>query len=178
MARKGVDRNKYAGTEEFQSYLNQQRTRSHLDDIYDFENTNLEREDVKVTRAGNRSFIKKTGYMDDDEFDTFVERSRESGAVRYDPGSKQNFTTDSSLDRAGVPDPLEITMERDIEARRQDARKEAPLTKDVDKWASDPSRYDFPILDTPDSFQDNLPADDTVAALDRHPADKLEDLFY
>jgi hypothetical protein len=50
-------------------------------------------------------------------------------------------------------DPREIQRRRSDEARAADRAKDAPLTSDPLEWASDPSGYDFPGVDTGPTFR-------------------------
>lgn len=50
-------------------------------------------------------------------------------------------------------------MSRSEEAVRQDERKRAPITTDIDKWKAAPGVYDFPGVDTPTQDPKTLPKD-------------------
>jgi hypothetical protein len=51
-------------------------------------------------------------------------------------------------------DPREIQRRRSETSRKVDAAKDAPLTTDPLQWASSPSEYDFPGVDTGPTFRD------------------------
>lgn len=64
-------------------------------------------------------------------------------------------------------DPRDIQRRRPEAAREADAAKDAPLTTDPLQWASDPSQYDFPGVDTGPTFRESEGEDfDTESLLD------------
>lgn len=64
-------------------------------------------------------------------------------------------------------DPQEIHRRRSDEARAADQGKDAPITTDPLEWASDPSAYDFPGVDTGPTFREEQGDDfDTDGFLD------------
>lgn len=95
------------------------------------------------------------------------------GRVRLDQtigGNATDLDQDNTFDidelRQGI-DPVAIQRRRSEEARQTDAAKDAPLTSDPLTWASDPSQYDFPGVDTGPTFRETEGEDfDTESFLD------------
>lgn len=56
-------------------------------------------------------------------------------------------------------DPAEIHSERSYEAQIADEAKDATITTDEEQWASDPSDWDYPGVDTGPVFEENFDSD-------------------
>jgi len=96
-----------------------------------------------AVKTGKRKFTKS-------QLDTFLQATRE-------PKSK-------SSER----DPMQIHESRTDYAQKQDEARDARLTTDVEKWASDPNSWDFPGVDTGPQFREEQSEDfDTDSFLDR-----------
>jgi len=57
------------------------------------------------------------------------------------------------------PEPSEMNQNRSAEARASDRGKDANVTDDRLEWASDPSRHDFPGVDTGPRFEESFDGD-------------------
>jgi hypothetical protein len=92
-----------------------------------------------------------------DKLGDFVEDEigfgREAGGVEFD-----------RRDRIAAS---ELHDERSRKAQRVDERRGAPVTSNLDKWASNPDEYDYPGVDTEPKFADGeLLGDDPGAGMD------------
>jgi hypothetical protein len=108
-----------------------------------------------------------------------ISHSRATKAIKAGGGnpnqSKQNSSSLSNISTAGMTRPQgdfqvpvnEIdkarakndTMTRSEEAIKQDDRKRAPVTTDLDKWANNKAKFDYPGVDTPTQEPNLLPKD-------------------
>lgn len=128
------------------------RAREDLDDIFDFPSNNLERNDVKATKGSKGAAkIEPSGYLDDEEFETFTEQAKSSPKLGWDAMDKSNYAKPNKLD---TPKPLDVHLGRGQEAAQQDTKREAPVTTDPAKYASNPDQLDYPFVDTTADFKD------------------------
>jgi hypothetical protein len=108
-----------------------------------------------------------------------ISHSRATKAIKAGGGnpnqSKQNSSSLSNISTAGMTRPQgdfqvpvnEIdkarakndTMTRSEEAIKQDDRKRAPVTTDLNKWANNKAKFDYPGVDTPTQEPNLLPKD-------------------
>jgi hypothetical protein len=127
------------------------RTRGELDSIFNFGESELERDDVEVDIGGTHGVTVDTAsYLDDDEFEAYTESARESDKLGYNQMNKSNYPRRNKLD---TPAPFDVHQDRSKEAAQQDTRREATVTTDPETYASDPTRYDFPFVDTTAEFK-------------------------
>lgn len=130
------------------------RVENDLGGIFDFGSNELERDDVKVfSGKKGAATVKPDGYLDDDEFETFTEKAKESEKLGWDPMSKNNYAKGSKL---STPKPIDVHLSRDKSRAQADTDRKAKVTTDPTKYASDPTRYDYPFVDTPTEFRDEF----------------------
>jgi hypothetical protein len=67
-------------------------------------------------------------------------------------GERYKYSTSDLRDEI---DPREVHENRSETARQTDSGQDAPLTTDPLQWASDPSGYDFPGVDTGPTFRES-----------------------
>lgn len=140
---------------EFGAFVGEQRGESVKSRIFDFDSNNLEREDIKTKGRSNGSAVfTKTDSMTDDEFETYKSEAKESG-LNFDGGERGWGASKSTLDDLGAPNPARVAQERSDDALENDRNRRAQLTTDVETYASDPNRYDFPGIDTPDEYHES-----------------------
>jgi hypothetical protein len=128
------------------------RVNEDLDDIFDFGSNELERDNVKVHRGRKgAATVEPDGYLDDEEFETFTEKAKSSDKLGWDPMAKENFAKSNKL---STPKPIDVHLSRDRDAAQADINRKAKVTTDPAKYANDPTRYDYPFLDTPKEFRE------------------------
>lgn len=131
--------------------IDRKRTQNELDDIFGFSQNNLERDDVQVKRGGSHAVkVEPSGSLDDEEFDTFTERAKNSQKLGWNPADKSNYPRTNQFD---TPSPFEAHQDRSTYAAKQDVKREATVTTDPEKYANNPDRYDFPFVDTTQDFK-------------------------
>jgi len=152
--------------------VSQERTRAQLDEIFQFDETNLQRTDVEVEPLRNTATVEKTGFLDDEEFDTFRSKASDAEAL--------NFTKSAEADALGLsrrkyvvdplaletPDPVTVHNDRPRDVMETDKRRKATVTIDPEQYASDPERYDYPFVDTPPEFNDIFAFPDPTGELE------------
>lgn len=149
-------------------FVDAQRTKAELDDIFQFDQNNLEREDVEVNHRSGSASVDKTRSMTDDEFETYKNRAKQSEALTFNGSRKEWVVQPAELDS---PDPLKVHTDRPRETMETDKNRKARVTTDVETYASDPEAYDFPFLDTPSQFEDEVPNFDEAGFLERQAGD-------
>jgi len=130
-----------------------QRTKKELPNIFNFESSPLERDDVDVQTGPRGVHVEPDGYLDDNEFSAFTDAAKESDALRYDSMDQSNFVVQSELETA---DPWAVHSERERETAIADTNRKATVTTDPELYATDPERYDYPFVDTPQEFRDEF----------------------
>jgi len=85
---------------------------------------------------------------------TDVERNGDEVELDFEPPIVGLGTSASKEELTQRLDPREIHDQRSPEAQIADEAKDAPLTTDPLKYASDPSGTDFPGVDTGPTFED------------------------
>jgi len=139
------------GSRSYESFVDEKRAEAAKDDIFEFGSNNLEREDVRV--KDDTPHYEKTKSMSDEEFETYKSQAKDAGLQWTGSSWAAN---DKIFDQFGVADPVEVNRDRPKENLQNDQNRRATLTTDVDKYASNPDEYDFPLLDTPDEYNDNI----------------------
>jgi len=134
-------------------FVDAQRTKAELDGIFQFDQNNLEREDVEVNHRRNSASVDKTRSMTDAEFETYKNRASESDALTFSGSRKEWVVQPAELDS---PDPLRTHTNRSRETMENDKNRKARVTTDPETYASDPEAYDFPFLDTPPQFEEDF----------------------
>jgi hypothetical protein len=120
-----------------------------LDTIFAFSQNELERDDVQVSRGGSQGVkVEPSGSLDDEEFDTFTKRAKNSPKLGWNPADKSNYPRTNQFD---TPSPFEAHQDRSTYAAKQDVKREATVTTDPEKYANNPDRYDF--VDTTKEFK-------------------------
>lgn len=69
-------------------------------------------------------------------------------------GKTRSIEKNERVDRREFAAASTVHSSRSPRARRVDERKDAPITTDLDEWASAPSRWDYPGVDTPGGRSD------------------------
>jgi len=136
---------------EIDGFVTAQRTRAELDSIFEFSETNLERKDIEVNRTRNGAVVDKTKSLTDEEFDTYRERASRSEKLQFSGQRKNYRVKPAALD---TPSPLKVHTSRDRDTMNTDSERKARVTTDPEQYARAPESYDFPFLDTPDSFEE------------------------
>lgn len=154
------------GTDPFVDFIDDERTKSGArgiietariqsskDDIFDFNSSPLEPNDVNtVDRPGGKGF-EADANITDNEFEEFRATMSDSDAFSFQR-SQEYWRADP--DELPAPDPRDINQQRSTDAVAQDRQQKARVTTDVDRWASDPNSFDFPFVDTPPEFNDEF----------------------
>jgi len=144
-----------------------ERTEEDIDDIFDFSENELERDDIDVSAGSvGAATVEPDGFLDDDEFETFTEKAKESDKLGFNKMSKDNF---AKSDELSTPKPINTHLDRDQDTVVADVQRKATVTTDPAKYANNPERFDFPFVDTPKEFRDEF--EDT-----RRPFDKFESM--
>ena len=126
---------------------------SSKDDIFDFQNSPLEPNDVEtVDKPGGKGF-ETAGHLEEDEFEAFRSTLNQSDAFTFQR-NQEYWRAD--VDELPAPDPREVVKQREPTEVAQDRELKARVTTDVDKYASDPGSFDFPFVDTPPEFNDEF----------------------
>jgi len=116
--------------------------------------------------AGNSSNREHTITAVGEDADPFGMNDGESVELDKAPFGEVDKLTSAQELRREI-DPRDIQENRPEAAREADAAKDAELTSDPLQWASDPTRYDFPGVDTGPTFRDEQTGDfDTDSFID------------
>jgi len=143
--------------------VTQERTRAQLDDIFEFDETTLERDDVEVNQFKSSATVEKTSFLDDEEFETFRRRASESDVLKFSDARRKWVVDPQALT---APEPVTVHNDRPREVMEEDKRRKATVTIDPETYASDPERYDFPFVDTPPEFNDIFEFPDPTGELE------------
>ncbi len=144
--------------------MHSDRLESEKDKLWDFDDSPLEENDVNQTSGRYGQGFKKSGNLDDEEFDAFKDPLSDSQAFEYRSGGNL-WSAEENSDELQTPNPSKVSNSRSKEAIRQDRRKKAPVTTDPEKYASNPDRYDYPFVDTPPEFTEKY-ADQVFSSWD------------
>lgn len=149
------DRDELIQGEQFESFSNKVRGEEFAEDTFSFGSSPLEEDDVEVTGNTLGFRIDTNGSLDDEEFDAYKNSLNKSGMSFVENRGHWEGSEDL-LDSNNIPDPVSVNESRTQEAIENDRERRAPVTSDVGKWASSPSHFDFPLIDTPSEFEDEM----------------------
>jgi len=111
-----------------------------------------ETDDIQITDVENTGLeIEPARSLSDSEFSAF--ETAMSDLPGFSRVGSREFAV-AQPDELGAPDPREVNQNRSKRAIEQDRNRQAEVTTDPYKYASDPDSYDYPFVDTPESWNE------------------------
>lgn len=140
---------------DFKKLIGERRGEAAKDDVFSFENSPLEPNDVDVSsNASGSALFSASGNLTDDEFESFKTQAKDEGFT-FRGGKKAWEATDDDLDKF-APNPIDVHESRGQSTKRTDSQRRATITTDVETYATAPERYDYPGVDTPAEAEEKL----------------------
>jgi len=113
-------------------------------------------EDTEITDNGV-GFVTEGGVKEQETIRNAMRKGFERGPMVS--GENNEELEDDETLLIFEPEPEELNEMRPREARASDRGKDAKVTDDAVEWARDPSRHDFPGVDTGPIFEGSFDGD-------------------
>jgi hypothetical protein len=95
-----------------------------------------------------------TDVFENDQFETAsLDRDSFGNLVDDETIEITGATSAALLESEKIDEGLEFHNERDRYARLQDDSRQSQVTTNLSDWKSEPDRFDYPGVDTPDDFE-------------------------